>query len=119
LPRRWLLRSTRSEHSRRWQQLDAEIADHDELVEQLTLAAAPRMRDASGHTYISFMLAAGYDVPYVQAQVGHEDPTTTLGVYARVIRQPNRDRLRKQMTALLGSSERHDPPDAATPATLF
>ena len=52
---------------------------------------------------ISFMLAAGYDLPYVQAQVGHEDPTTTLGIYARVIRQPNRDRLRRQMLALLDS----------------
>jgi integrase len=54
-------------------------------------------------SYISFVLAAGYDLPYVQAQVGHEDPTTTLRIYARVIRRPNRDRLRKQMLALLVS----------------
>jgi integrase len=46
-------------------------------------------------SHISFMLAAGYDVPYFQAQVGHEDPTTTLSICASVIRQPNRDRLRK------------------------
>ena len=50
----------------------------------------PILTDVTPHTlrrtFISFLLAAGYDVPYVQAQVGHEDPTTTLGVYARVIR---------------------------------
>jgi transposase len=34
--------------ARRWQQLDAEIADHDEIVEELTLAAAPTMRQAFG-----------------------------------------------------------------------
>jgi integrase len=52
-------------------------------------------------SYISFMLAAGYDVPYVQAQVGHEDPATTLGIYARVIAQPDRDRLERTMKELM------------------
>lgn len=53
-------------------------------------------------TYISFMLAAGFDLPYVQEQVGHEDPTTTLKIYAQVIRRPDRDNLRTDMRALLG-----------------
>jgi integrase len=53
-------------------------------------------------TYITFMLAAGFDVPYVQDQVGHLDPTTTLAVYAQVIRRPDRDALRAEMRALLG-----------------
>jgi integrase len=53
-------------------------------------------------TYISFMLAAGFDLPYVQEQVGHEDPTTTLKIYAQVIRRPDRDNLRADMRALLG-----------------
>jgi hypothetical protein len=43
---------------------------------------------------------------------------TTLGIYARVIRQPNRDRLRKKMTALQGSSADRDPRDPVTQATL-
>ena len=34
--------------ARRRQQLDAEIADHDEIVDELTQAAAPRMREAFG-----------------------------------------------------------------------
>ena len=48
------------------------------------------------------MLAAGFDVPYVRAQVGHRDPAVTLGVYAQVIERPDRDRLRAEMRELLG-----------------
>jgi integrase len=65
------------------------------------------------------MLAAGYDVPSVQAQVGHEDPTTTLRIYASVIRQPNRDRLRKKMTELLQSGIDGRPWNRRDQAKLF
>jgi integrase len=34
------------------------------------------------------MLAAGFDLPYVQEQVGHQDPTTTLKIYAQGVRAP-------------------------------
>jgi integrase len=70
-------------------------------------------------SYISFMLAAGYDVPYVQAQVGHEDPTTTLRIYARVINQPNRDHLRKKMSRLLRSGVEAAPALRDSPQSLF
>lgn len=53
------------------------------------------------------MLAAGFDVPYVQAQVGHRDPAVTLAVYAQVIQRPDRDRLRAEMRELLGDSPEH------------
>jgi hypothetical protein len=36
-------------------------------------------------TFISLLLAAGADVPYVMAQAGHTDPMMTLGIYAKVI----------------------------------
>ena len=36
-------------------------------------------------TFISLLLAAGADVPYVMAQAGHSDPKMTLGIYASVI----------------------------------
>ncbi len=36
-------------------------------------------------TFISLLLAAGADVPYVMAQAGHADPKMTLGLYAKVI----------------------------------
>ena len=42
------------------------------------------------------MVAAGYDLPYIQAQVGHRDPSTTLAIYARVIARPDRDQLRRR-----------------------
>jgi integrase len=63
-------------------------------------------------TYITFMLAAGSDVPYVQAQVGHRDPTITLAVYAQVIRRPDRDQLRAEMRALLGERPAEQVPQA-------
>ena len=37
-------------------------------------------------TYISILLASGADVRYVMGQVGHTDPSMTLGVYAQVIK---------------------------------
>jgi integrase len=53
-------------------------------------------------TYITFMVAAGYDLPYIQAQVGHVDPTTTLAIYAQIIRRADRDQLRAEIRDLLG-----------------
>jgi integrase len=55
-------------------------------------------------TYITYMIAAGYDLPYVQAQVGHDDPTVTLAVYAQVMRTADRDQLRAEIRDLLGVS---------------
>jgi integrase len=54
-------------------------------------------------SYISYMVAAGYDLPYIQAQVGHRDPTTTLAIYAQVIARPDRDQLRAEIRDLLGA----------------
>ncbi len=48
------------------------------------------------------MVAAGYDLPYIQAQVGHRDPSTTLAIYARVIARPDRDQLRAEIRQLFG-----------------
>ena len=42
-------------------------------------------------TYISLMLSAGADIPYVQAQVGHRDPKLTLSIYALVLQRRDRD----------------------------
>jgi integrase len=53
-------------------------------------------------TYITYMIAAGYDLPYVQAQVGHADPSVTLAVYAQVMRRADRDELRAEIRGLLG-----------------
>jgi integrase len=50
------------------------------------------------------MLAAGFDLPYVQDQVGHAHPATTLAIYAQVIRRLDRDAMRDEMRMLLGEA---------------
>jgi hypothetical protein len=50
------------------------------------------------------MIAAGYDLPYVQAQVGHDDPNVTLSMYAQVMRRADRDELKAEIRELLGVS---------------
>ncbi len=47
-------------------------------------------------TFISLLLAAGEDPPYVMRQVGHSDPRVTLGIYAQVMfrKDGERERLR-------------------------
>ena len=56
-------------------------------------------------TYITYMIAAGYDLPYVQAQVGHADPAVTLSIYAQVMRRADRDQLRAEIRGLLGVTD--------------
>jgi integrase len=62
----------------------AKVANPD-----LRAAGREPMPDVTPHslrrTFISLLLAAGADVPYVMAQAGHTDPKMTLGLYAQVI----------------------------------
>ena len=60
-----------------------------ELPEGLTLHALRR-------TFASLLIALGKDPAYVMGQMGHTDPTVTLGLYAKVISvgDEDRDRLR-------------------------
>lgn len=44
-------------------------------------------------TYISLLLEDGAPLPYVMSQVGHVDESTTLGIYARVLKRQSRDEL--------------------------
>jgi len=52
-------------------------------------------------TYISLLLSAGAEVPYVQAQVGHSDPKVTLEVYAQVLKRRDRSRLGQALDTLM------------------
>ena len=56
---------------------------------RLAESGAEPMPDITPHslrrTFISLLLATGADVPYVMSQAGHNDPKTTLGIYAQVI----------------------------------
>ncbi len=57
------------------------------LPEGLTLHALRR-------TFGSLLIAVGKDPAYVMAQMGHASPTMTLGLYAKVMAEADRDRLR-------------------------
>ncbi len=50
-------------------------------------------------TYISALLALGWEVPVVMAEVGHRDPKVTLGIYAKVMRRD--DASRERLAGLL------------------
>ena len=52
-------------------------------------------------TYISLLLATGYEVPYVMAQAGHRDPKVTLGIYAKVMYREAGGR--ERLAALIGT----------------
>lgn len=56
---------------------------------ELRKASRPEIGKITPHslrrTFISLLLAAGADVPYVMAQAGHSDPKVTLSIYAKVI----------------------------------
>jgi integrase len=52
-------------------------------------------------TYISLLLSAGAEVPYVQAQVGHSDPKVTLEIYAHVLKRRDRRRFADAFDALM------------------
>ena len=47
------------------------------------------------------MFAAGAEIPYVMAQVGHEDSKKTLEIYARVLKRRDRDDIGKAFDHLL------------------
>ncbi|HEY6891447.1 MAG TPA: tyrosine-type recombinase/integrase [Solirubrobacter sp.] len=52
-------------------------------------------------TYISMMFAASAELPYVMAQVGHDDSKVTLEIYARVLKRRDRDQIGRAFDALL------------------
>jgi hypothetical protein len=51
-------------------------------------------------TFIKLMLEAGAPATMVQAQVGHEDPTMTLEIYAQVLKRRDRRRHGEAFDAL-------------------
>ena len=55
-------------------------------------------------TFITLMLEAGAPVPYVQSQVGHEGATTTLKIYAQVLRRRGRRRHGQSFDALMADA---------------
>ena len=52
-------------------------------------------------TYISMMFAAGAEIPYVMAQVGHGDSKVTLEIYAQVLKRRDREQIGRAFDHLL------------------
>ena len=52
-------------------------------------------------TYISMMFAAGAEIPYVMAQVGHGDSKVTLEIYAHVLNRRDREQIGRAFDQLL------------------
>jgi integrase len=65
---------------------------------------APVTAHTFRRTFITLMLEAGAPVPYVQSQVGHEDATTTLKIYAQVLRRRDRRRHGQAFDALMADA---------------
>ena len=72
------------------------VQDADALREQRRLPPLPAgvTPHALRCTCISMLLEAGYPLMYVMDQVGHEDESTTIRIYARVLKRRSRDDLR-------------------------
>jgi site-specific recombinase XerC len=64
-------------------------------------------------TYISMMFAAGTEIPYVMAQVGHADSKVTLEIYAQVLKRRDREQIGRAFDHLLVGGAHCDPPTTA------
>ena len=69
--------------------------------------------------YITLMLEAGAPVPYGQGQVGHEDATTTLNIYAQVLKRQGRRRHGEAFDALMAGAVPSDTPFMIPGSSMF
>ena len=78
----------------------------DRANEQLAKAGkAPLPDGLSPHalrrSFASWLIAEGEDVSYTMQQMGHTDPSMTLGIYARAVRTGRRSvRSQRRLAAL-------------------
>ncbi|WP_094286065.1 tyrosine-type recombinase/integrase [Mycobacterium lehmannii] len=59
---------------------------HGEPIDKAKLPARPRIHDLR-HTCASWMVIAGVPLPVVQAHMGHESISTTIGLYSHIDRR--------------------------------
>ena len=61
----------------------------------------------TSRSFASWLTAEGEDVAYVMDQMGHTDPSMTVGIYARAIRNGRRSaQSRRRHEALAGDADR-------------
>jgi hypothetical protein len=86
------------------------VLEVDELEDLLAGAAEI---DQMRRTYISMMFAAGAELPYVMAQVGHADSKVTLEIYAQVLKRRDREQIGRAFDHLLiGGAHNEQPTEA-------
>jgi integrase len=93
------------------------IAKANERLEAAGGAALPDGLTLHGlrRTFCSVLVALGKDPAYVMSQMGHTDPTVTLGIYAQVMRSS--DKNRERLAALVGGETHPRRATAAPPVT--
>jgi len=58
----------------------------------LKASGCPRIRFHDlRHTYASLMIEQGENIKYISSQLGHTNPTTTLNIYAHLMKQDNQE----------------------------
>ena len=55
------------------------------------------------------MFAAGAEIPYIMAQVGHGDSKVTLEIYAQVLKRRDREQIGRAFDHLLVGGGRAEP----------
>jgi len=56
------------------------------------------------HTYASLLIEQGENIKYIQTQLGHSKPTTTLNVYAHLMRPYNQESARRLENSVFAST---------------
>ena len=62
------------------------------------------------------MFAAGAEIPYVMAQVGHGDSKVTLEIYPQVLKRRDREQIGRAFDHLLVGGGRGEPRTTGRPA---
>jgi integrase len=71
----------------------------------LKAACCPKIRFHDlRHTYASLMIELGVNIKYISNQLGHANPTTTLNIYAHLIKQDNQEAVCKLENTIFRTS---------------
>lgn len=79
------------------------VKEAQKLLPPGTSAMPPVKSHIGRRTFISYLAASGEDVRYIMAQVGHEHPEMTLGLYAKMV---NRNTIDARIFTWMGQSRR-------------
>lgn len=80
----------------------------------VSIGKRPRLHDLR-HSHVSWLIAAGRPLPYIQARVGHEKITTTIDVYGHLLpdaQQGDADAILTAMAGMFPQLESADAPPA-------